>query len=60
MANLIHYSKGKEFAYYDDGSVSHQHKLNSNNPAKVQLGCKQAYYLCKNGKCTMCEKPIPK
>lgn len=60
MSMLTHYSKDKEFAFYDDGSVSHRHKLNADDPANVQLGCKQAYYLCKDGKCTKCGQLIPK
>ena len=56
---LTHYSKDKEFAFYDDGNIAHRHNLNADDPAKIQLGCKQAYYLCENGKCSKCGKVIP-
>ena len=60
MSTLTHYSKDKEFAFYDDGSIAHRHKLEADNPMKLQLGCKQAYYLFINGKCSKCGAASPK
>lgn len=61
VKKLTHYSKNKEFAFFDDSSVSHKHKLNSNEleiQGLKQLGCEEAYYPCKNGKCSKCGKSI--
>lgn len=59
IPELVRYSKNKEFAFYDDGSISHRHILDANDPAQIQLGIKQAYYLFVNGKCSKCGATAP-
>lgn len=54
IPELARYSKDKEFAFYDDGSISHRHKLKDDDPARLQLGIIQAYYLFVDGKCSKC------
>ena len=60
IPELARYSKGKEFAFYEDGSISHRHILEANDPAQLQLGIKQAYYLFVKGKCSKCGIISPK
>ena len=57
MAQLTHYSKNKEWAFYDDGSIAHRHKLDPKAPDNP-LGCDQCYYTVIDGKCSKCQKEI--
>lgn len=60
LPELARYSKDKEFVFYDDGSISHRHKLGVDDPARLQLGIIQAYYLFVDGKCSKCGAVSPK
>lgn len=55
MRKLTHYSKDKEWAFYDDGSVAHRHKA-SKSVAQQMCGATQYYCLCKDGNCLECGK----
>lgn len=59
VPELARYSKDKEFAFYDDGFISHRHILEADDPSRLQLGIKQAYYLFVDGKCSKCGTTSP-
>ena len=40
IPELARYSKDKEFAFYDDGTISHRHILKADDPTQIQLGVK--------------------